>query len=56
MQPELRVVAEFGVRVERQVIRVEVDVVGQQKRQPLLHPAGDATVLAAPEQAVVNEN
>jgi serine protease DegQ len=43
------------VSVERQVVGVEVEVVLQQARQALLHPAGDATVLAAPEQAVVHQ-
>lgn len=53
---ELRVVAELGMRVERQVVGEEVDVVLQQQRQSLLHPAGDAAVLAAPEQSVVDED
>jgi hypothetical protein len=44
------------VRIERQVVREQVDVVAQQQAQALLHPAGDAAVLAAPEQAVVNED
>lgn len=56
LQAELRVVAELGMRVERQVVGEEVDVAVQQQRQPLLHPAGDAAVLTAPEQAVVDED
>ena len=53
---ELRVVAEFGVRIERQVVRVQVDVVGQQTLQALLQPAGDSPVVASPEQAVVHQH
>ncbi|MNT66095.1 hypothetical protein D3C72_2041320 [compost metagenome] len=34
----------------------EVDVIAQQQAQALLHPAGDTAVLAAPEQAMVNED
>lgn len=56
LQAELRVVAELGMRVERQVVGEEVDVAVQQQRQPLLHPAGDAAVLAAPEEAVMDED
>ena len=55
-QPELRVVAELGMRIQRQVVGEKVDVVAQQQAEPLLHPAGDAAVLAAPEQAVVHED
>jgi hypothetical protein len=55
LQAELGVVAQFGVRVQRQVVGEQVQVGAQQQAQALLHPAGDAAVLAAPEQAVVNE-
>jgi hypothetical protein len=53
---QLRVVAQLRVRIERQVVGEQVDVVRQQQGQALLHPAGDAPVLAAPEQAVVHED
>jgi hypothetical protein len=56
LPPELGVVAQFRVGVERQVVGEQVDVVREQQGQPLLHPAGDADVLAAPEQAVVHED
>ena len=56
LQAELRVVAELGVRIERQVVGEQVDVVRQQQRQPLLHPARDTAILATPEQAVVDKN
>ena len=49
------VIAQFRVRVQGQVVGVEVDIVGQQALQALLHPAGDAPVLPAPEQAVVHK-
>ena len=55
LQPELRVVAERWVRVQRQVVGEQVDVVGQQQRQTLLHPPGDATIVSAPEQSVVDQ-
>ena len=53
---QLRVVAQFGMGIERQVVRKQVDVVCQQQLQPLLHPARDAAVLPAPEQAVVHKD
>ena len=34
----------------------QIDVIAEQEAQALLHPAGNAGVLAAPEQAVVNED
>ena len=53
--PQLRVVAQFGVGIERQVVGEQADVVRQQQAQALLHPAHDSPVLATPEQAVVHE-
>ena len=53
---QLRIVAQLGVGIQRQVVGEQVDVVGQQQRQALLHPAGDPAVPAAPEQAVVHKN
>jgi hypothetical protein len=44
------------VRVQRQVVGQQVDVVRQQALQALLHPAGDGAVLPAPEQAVVHQD
>jgi hypothetical protein len=37
------------------VVGKQVDVVRQQCLQALVHPAGDAPALAAPEQAVVHQ-
>ena len=42
--------------VQRQVVGEQVDVVREQQGQALLHPAGDAAILAAPEQAVVHKD
>jgi serine protease DegQ len=53
---QLGVVAQFSMGVEWQVVSKQVDAVGQQQTQPLPHPAGDAPVLAPPEQAVVYQN
>lgn len=53
---QLDVVAPFGVGIQRQVVGIQVDVVRQQQLQALLHPARDAAVLPAPEQAVVHKN
>ena len=53
---QLGVVAQFGVGIQRQVVGEEVDVVRQQARQTLLHPAGHTAILSAPEQAVVHED
>ena len=49
------VIAPLFVRIQRQVVGQQIDIVRKQQRQSLLHPAGDAAVLAAPEQAVVNQ-
>lgn len=53
---QLGVVAQFRMGIEWQVVSEQVDAVGQQQTQPLPHPAGDAPVLAPPEQAVVHKN
>ena len=53
---ELRVVAQLGVRVQRQVVGEQADLVRQQQLQALLEPARDAPVLALPEQAVVHQD
>ena len=55
-QAQLGVVAQLGVRVQGQVVGQQIDVVGQQQADPLLHPAGDAPIHAAPEQAVMHED
>ena len=52
---ELRVVAEFGMGVQRQVIGEEADIGGHQAPHPRRQPAGQPPVLAAPEQPVVNQ-
>ncbi len=54
--PELGVVAPLGMRVQRQVIGKQIDIVRQQQGQALFHPAGHTAILPAPEQAVVHED
>ena len=44
------------MRVQRQVVGIQVDVVVQQQSQALLQPSGHRAVLTAPEQAVVNKD
>ena len=56
MQAELGVVAQFRMRVERQVVGEQVDVVAEQQPETLSHPADHTAVLPAPEQAVVHED
>ncbi|MDT4851809.1 hypothetical protein FQZ97_860090 [compost metagenome] len=53
---QLRVVAQLRMTVQRQVIGIQIDIVGQQARQTLLHPARDPPILPAPEQSVMHEN
>ena len=53
---QLRVVAEFRMCIQRQMVGEKVDIVLQQKCQTLLHPAGNASILPAPEQAVVHHD
>ncbi|MCY1546942.1 hypothetical protein D9M68_829690 [compost metagenome] len=53
---QLRVVAQLRMTVQRQVIGIQIDLVGQQARQTLLHPARDPPILPAPEQTVVHED
>ena len=52
---QLRVVAQFKVGVERQVIGVEADVMLEQQADAAAACAGDAPVLAFPEIAVVHQ-
>ena len=42
--------------IQRQVVGQQIDVMGQQQSQALLHPARDPTILPAPKQAVMNQN
>jgi hypothetical protein len=49
LQPQLRVVAEFGVSIQRQVVGKEVDVVCQQQGQA--QPAASGTPSAMPAAA-----
>ena len=53
---QLRVVAQGGVGIQRQVVGDQVDIVRQQKAQALFEPARHAPIHAAPKQAVVNED
>jgi hypothetical protein len=41
--------------VQGQVIGQQIDVMRQQQCQSLLEPTGDAAIVAAPKQAVVNQ-
>src|SRR5262249_8681117 len=50
---QLCVVAQHQMRVERQMIGEEIDIVLQQGRHALLSKTGHATVLALPEPAVM---
>lgn len=52
---ELRVVAKFRMRIEREVIGEEVDVVRQQGTDAAAADTGDAPILALPEPAVMDE-
>ena len=54
--PQLSVVAQFRMGIERQVVSKQVDAVRQQQAQPVTHPTGDAPILAAPKQAMVHHN
>ncbi|MNS90386.1 hypothetical protein D3C72_1244360 [compost metagenome] len=53
---QLRVVAQFRMGVERQVIGKQVDVVLDHALDALLHPPSDAPVIPAPEQAMVHKD
>jgi acetyl/propionyl-CoA carboxylase alpha subunit len=53
---ELRVVTPEFVRIQGQVVGKKVDIVRQQQRQALAHPAGHAAVVAAPKQTVVHQD
>ena len=53
---KLRVVAEFGVRIQRQVVGQQADVVLQQMGNAALLDAGDGGIFVAPEIAVMNED
>ena len=52
---ELCVVAQFRVRIQRQVVGNQVDVVSQQQAQALLQPACDSAILPPPKQAVMHQ-
>ena len=54
--PNCALLPKLGMRIERQVVGEQVDAVRQQQRQARLQPAGQAPVLAAPEQAVVHQD
>ncbi len=53
---QLGVVAQFRMRIQRQVIGKQVDAVLDQQLHPLEFHAGDGRVFAFPEVAVVDEN
>ena len=53
---KLRVVAQLGVGIQRQVVGDEIDVVLEQQGQALPHPARDRAILTAPEQPVVHKD
>ncbi len=53
-------ISQLGMGIERQMVGIEVDVMRQQQRQTLFHPADDRAIVAAvpatPEQPMVNKN
>ena len=55
-QTQLGIVSEFRVGIQRQVVGVQIDIVRKQQGEPLFHPSGNATILPAPEQPVMNKN
>lgn len=52
---QLSIVAQLGMRVERQVIGQQTDVMAQQCRQATLAKASDPAILGFPEPAVVHQ-
>ena len=52
---QLRVVAQFGVGIQRQVVGKQVHTMLHQTAHALAQPASQSAVLTAPEQAVVHE-
>ena len=56
LAPKLRVVTQHRMSVEWQVVGQQVDVMREQQRKPLFHPAGHARVLPLPEQPMVHQN
>jgi hypothetical protein len=54
-QSQLRVVAKFAVRVQRQVVGEQIDLRLHQPPHALRQPARQPPVLAAPEKTMVNE-
>jgi hypothetical protein len=53
---ELRVVAKFGMRIQRQVVGQQADIVPQQVRNAAFLDAGDRRILAAPEIAMMHQH
>ena len=54
-KPELCVVAQHGVGVQGQVVGQQIDVGADQSGHALAQPAGQAPVMTAPKQAVVDQ-
>lgn len=53
---ELRVVTEFGVCIQRQMVGKQTDIVLEQMGYPSFLDAGDGGIFTAPEIAVMNED
>lgn len=53
---QLRIVAQFGMRIQRQVIRQQADIVLQQVSEPALLDAGNRLIFIAPEVAVMHQD
>ena len=43
------------MRIQRQMVGKQIDIVSQQQSQTLFQPTSDSTVMTAPEQSVVNQ-
>ena len=54
--PHARVVANFGMHIERQVIGVEIDVCGQKRCEALAVIADNSRIITFPEKPVVNDD
>ncbi|EKE17692.1 MAG: hypothetical protein ACD_10C00317G0001 [uncultured bacterium] len=53
---QLRVITQFRVRIERQMVSQQVDVMANQSPQTLPAYPGDATIVTFPEIAVMHQN
>ena len=56
LRADLRVIAELGMVVERQMVGEQVQVIGQQQFQAPVFAAGNLRRLVAPEVAVMDQH